>query len=212
MKVQALLPLMAATVAIAPSPASSAILIEDIESAVAIPDNFSFKTELEADFSLVSQTGDLSSISVTAPARINFYALGSESGLENTFLFGALSHTEADYAYDPTRLIGSADFTSPGSLGGLVFMSDGGLPAVPGLSNFGIFLPVGFSGSSYLTDTLVFGYDDGGASDDDYDDFVILAQISPIPEAHTWALLVAGFGLVGWQMRRSRARGLSTAG
>src|SRR3546814_12289161 len=79
----------------------------------------------EADYSLVSQTGDLSSISVTAPARINFYALGSESGLENTFLFGALSHTEADYAYDPTRLIGSADFTSPGSFGGLVFMSDG---------------------------------------------------------------------------------------
>src|SRR3546814_11707502 len=87
-------------------------LFRSIESAVAIPDNFSFKTELEADFSLVSQTGDLSSISVTAPARINFYALGSESGLENTFLFGALSHTEADYAYDPTRLIGSADFTS----------------------------------------------------------------------------------------------------
>src|SRR3546814_10124077 len=66
-------------------------------------------------------------------------------------------------------LIGSTDFTSPGSFGGLVFMSDGGLPAVPGLSNFGIFLPVGFSGSSYLTDTLVFGYDDGGASDDDYE-------------------------------------------
>src|SRR3546814_1573450 len=104
MKVQALLPLMAATVAITPSPASAAILIEDIESAVTIPDNFSFKTELEADYSLVSQTGDLSSLSVTAPARINFYALGFESCLEYTFMFGALSHTEADYAYDPTQI------------------------------------------------------------------------------------------------------------
>src|SRR3546814_8962240 len=109
MKVQALLPLMAATVAITPSPASAAILIEDIESAVTIPDNFSFKTELAADYSLVSQTGALSSISVTAPARINFYALGSESGLENTFLFGALSHPEADYA----SAIGRAHVCTP---------------------------------------------------------------------------------------------------
>src|SRR3546814_3779636 len=78
-------------------------------------------------------------------------------------------------------LIGSADFTSPGSFGGLVFMSDGGLPAVPGLSNFGIFLPVGFSGSSYLTDTLVFGYDDGGASDDDTMILWTSAKLPPFP-------------------------------
>ncbi|RZT10130.1 PEP-CTERM motif-containing protein [Duganella sp. CF402] len=40
---------------------------------------------------------------------------------------------------------------------------------------------------------------DGAFTDDD-----IGRDVSPVPEADTWAMLLAGLGLVGWQVRRSR--------
>ena len=210
MKLRNLLPMFALAAAFV-TPAKAAILVDGIGDTMAVPDNFAFKSQLEADSSLVTQSSNLLSISLTEAARITFYALGSESNLENSFFFGSLNDTEQNYSYDPTRVIGSVDITSPGTLGGLLFTSSGGLPAVPGLSNFGIFLPSGFSGTSFLTDRLVFGYDDGGPADDDFDDFVIAAQISPIPEVRTWFLMLAGFGLVGMQLRRNRLKAPSVA-
>lgn len=205
--------LIAAAFAVAglAAPASSAILVGGIGTTQAIPDNFSFKSQLASDYSLVSQSNDLLTINLTSPARLTFYALGSESSLVNNFYFGALNSTEQNFAYDPSRVIGSVDVTSAASLGGLVFTSSGGLPAVPGVSNFGVFLPTGFSGTSFSTDWLVFGYDDGGFGDNDFDDFVVGVQVSPIPEAHIWALMIAGFGLVGLQLRRNRHRSPSVA-
>lgn len=193
------------------APASAAILVGGIGSTETIPDNFSFKGNLASDFSLVSQSNDLLSINLTSPARLTFYALGSESGLENTFSFGPVTSTEQNFSYDASRVIGSLDVASAVSLGGLVFTSNGGVPAVPGMSNFGIFLPNGFNGASFDTNWLVIGYDDGGSSDNDFDDFVVGIQVSPIPEPHIWALMIAGFGLVGMQLRRHRNRSPSVA-
>jgi hypothetical protein len=210
MRRHALLPLLA-FFAFTAQPASASFLVQDIADPISIPSSFAFTSELGSDYSLFTQTSNLSSIALTGAARITFYALGSESALENNFFFGPLSATENDYSYDPTRLIGSIDINSPTNLGGLVFTSSSGLPAVPGTSNFGIFLPLGFSETSYLTDTLIFGYDDGANGDNDYDDFVVLAQISPIPEARTWLLMLAGFGFVGMQLRRRKYRHMSTA-
>lgn len=210
MKTGAFLPLAAAFAALA-GPANAAIFVDGIGSTIAVPGSFAFKAQLESDYSLAVQGNQLTSISLTSPARLSFYAVGSESAYTNSFFFGPISSTEADFAYDPTRFIGSITINSPTSLGGLAFSSSGGLPAVPGSSNFAVFLPTGFSGTSFTTDRLIFGYDDGGGGDNDFDDFVILAQISPIPEPRTWLLMLAGFGIVGMQMRRSRRKIASTA-
>lgn len=49
----------------------------------------------------------------------------------------------------------------------------------------------------------------GGFGPDD-DDF-LTGDVSPVPEADTWAMLLAGLGLLGWQARR-RARAAAKAG
>src|SRR3546814_13455977 len=81
------------------------------------------------------------------------------------------------------------------ALTNFVFSSSGGSSASPGSAQFSIFLPTGFAGGTFNTDWLVFGFDDTVGGDADYDDFIIGAQISPIPEPPMWALMIAGFGL-----------------
>jgi hypothetical protein len=39
--------------------------------------------------------------------------------------------------------------------------------------------------------------------DDNHDDFIVKATISAIPEPATWAMMILGFGLVGFAARRS---------
>jgi len=47
---------------------------------------------------------------------------------------------------------------------------------------------------------------DFGASDTWLDQTLtlnLIGVVSPVPEAHTWAMLLAGLGLVGWRLRNS---------
>ena len=48
------------------------------------------------------------------------------------------------------------------------------------------------------------GYNDsaGSASLGDWDDFVVGVNLSPIPEPETYAMLLAGLGLLGFAARR----------
>jgi hypothetical protein len=51
----------------------------------------------------------------------------------------------------------------------------------------------------------VVGYNDS-ALHDDWDDFVVGINVAPIPEPQTYALLLAGLGVVGFVARRRQAR------
>lgn len=201
---RAILPALAAASALA-APAGAAIFIDGISSISPVAAANDFKSDLNTNYGLTSQTNSFSSISLTAPARITFYALASESGYQNTFSFEGLSSTEQNFAFDTSRVIGTVNVAA-GSLSGLSFTSNVGVPGSPGNPHFAVFLPTGFSGTTFSGDWVVFGYDDSNRGDDDFDDFIIGAQISPIPEPQAWALMVAGFGLVGWQLRRGRKR------
>lgn len=210
MKSSVLLSALAMATALA-TPASAALLVDGINSTSALAPGNSFAAQLNANYGYTQQTTDYSGISLTRPARITFYALASESGYADTFSFEGLSNTENAYAFDTSRVIGSLKVAA-GSLAGMSFTSNLGLPALPGQPNFAVFLPTGFNGGSFNSDWLVFGFDDGyGKSNKaDYDDFIVGAQISAIPEPHTWAMVIAGFGLVGLQLRRSRGKSLSS--
>lgn len=209
MKFKYLAPAIALAAGVA-SPASAAFFIEGIGSTSAIAPNNDFAGELDANYSYTLQTSDFTGLSLLSPARITFYALASESGYEDSFSAYGVNGVESNFSFDASRVIGTADVAA-GALTDFVFSSSGGSSASPGSTQFSIFLPTGFAGGTFNTDWLVFGFDDTVGGDADYDDFIIGAQISPIPEPQMWALMIAGFGLVGLQLRRARKSGVTVA-
>ncbi len=202
MKFKAFLPALAAA-SVFISPASAAIMIDGIGSTSPIASNNDFAGALSSTYSYTSQANNFSSISLTAPAQITFYALASESGYNNSFSANGVSGSESEFAFDTSRVIGSVDLPA-GALSDLKFTSNHGTDGVAGGPQLAVFLPSGFSGSSFSSDWVVFGYDDTAGGDADFDDFIVGAQISAVPEAHIWALMIVGFGLVGLQLRRNR--------
>src|SRR3546814_1308671 len=95
-----------------------------------------------------------------------------------------------------------------GDLSGAInFFSNGaGDPLTFNSFQVGIFLPTGFQGSSYHTQHLWVGFDDSRYIDpnDNHDDSII--RISAVPAPATWLTMIAGFGLVGYQLRRRGAK------
>ena len=51
---------------------------------------------------------------------------------------------------------------------------------------------------------LILGFNDGLRVDSDYDDMVVGLKVVAIPEPETYALLMAGLGVVGFVARRRR--------
>lgn len=153
------------------------------------------------------------SLVLNGPALITFYFMGSESGFNDTFSTSTLSLTENtlftnNFAGGGT-LIGSQVFAG-GSLAGLLNFTTtnaNGASATVGQDGFGIFLGANqVSGSNFTT--LYFGYDDEIRNqDDNHDDFIVRAVIQAVPEPATWAMMIAGFGLVGGAMRLRRREG-----
>lgn len=89
------------------------------------------------------------------------------------------------------------DFTFFGQMGS--FAENGGDSA-----NHGSFVVLGQNVQTQLgTFAYVLGYNDS-ALHDDWDDFVV--GITPVPEPSTYALLLAGLGVVGFVARRRRSR------
>lgn len=205
MKFKYLLSALALTAATV-SPASAAFFIDGIGTVGSVAANNDFAGDLSANYSYTLQSNDFGGISLTAPARITFYALASESGYTDTFSGYGVNGVESNFSFDASRVLGSA-IVGAGGLTDLNFTSNLGTSGGPGSAQFAIFLPTGFSGSTFNTDWLVFGFDDTVGGDADFDDFIIGAQISPIPEPQMWALIIAGFGLVGLQLRRGRRAG-----
>ncbi|MBK7284314.1 MAG: PEP-CTERM sorting domain-containing protein [Sphingomonadales bacterium] len=58
------------------------------------------------------------------------------------------------------------------------------------------------------TNVFYLGFDDQiTKTDDNHDDFIVKVSVnSPVPEPSTWAMLLFGFGVVGFALRRRLAR------
>jgi len=196
-----------------PAQAEAAAIIE-FDATSEISDSNDFKAWL-GGVGLTRYATLGSSIVLDAETLIRFEFLGTDSGFSDTFSTVSapvISYTETTTFQDSFLapiLLGTATF-GPGSLAGLLnFSSLGGAPATVGQDGFGIFLAADqLSGAG--VDTFYFGYDDEvTGQDDDHDDLIIRATllsraVTPVPEAATWALLVAGFGLAGAALRRRR--------
>ena len=214
-----LLAALACTTMIALPASAQAAAIIDFGTSTEISESNNFKSLLNG-LGLTRYASLGSSITLDAGSSIRFEFLGTESGYSDTFstVPGALSYTEATLLQNnflAPILIGTAAFDA-GTLAGLLnFSSSGGDPATIGQKGFGVFLgPNQVSGAA--VNTFYFGYDDRITGDDDFDDFIVRATLlaaepRAVPEPATWGLLLAGFGLAGFALRRrSRHEGLRT--
>jgi hypothetical protein len=152
------------------------------------------------------------SLILSDDAWIEFWFMGSESGFSDTFSAGPLSHTENTWYEDHFATpvyIGGAQFLSGSLLGKLVFTSNHGVTAGVGHDGFGIFLKAAQTTGQGVSEFYL-GYDDQiGQADDNHDDFVVRVLVSAVPEPGTWAMLVAGFALVGSLLRRRKNNGVA---
>ena len=181
-------------------------------STLPIPGNNDFQSELNGlGFGVYASVG--ASIILNGPAQLMFEFLGSESGYSDTFsTSGGLSYTETsslENHFLAPVFIGWQSFSGASTdLANLLnFTSSLGGPATVGDSGFGIFLARNaVSGGTY--NTFYIGYDDQITNrDDNHDDFLVKVTVnSPVPEPTTWAMLLFGFGIVGFALRRRVSR------
>jgi hypothetical protein len=194
-----------------------------------IPSANDFQSQLQGQGLSYFTAGPGSSISLTAPALLEFTYMGSESGFRDNFtatsLGGPIFKQENSTGLDNQWvgggpgggvLIGSGAFNA-GSLFGLLTFNSldaGALAAGIGSAGFGIFIPSAQSGgplNPYSTNVFYIGYDDQATRpDDNHDDILIRVRVlAAVPEPATWAMMLLGFAGIGFAVRRSRKPGLA---
>lgn len=183
------------------------------------PNNFAAALAATAQNITKFASSGVTSLALTSSGLIKFEFFGKEALKTNKFTVGSLSYTAtatpvvqnhfgAAFGGDNTPFnIGSINLT-PATFNPQFFINGGGAPYGPGSENFG----VGLSGSapasgSYLTNTLWLLFDDK-TTDDNHDDLVIRATFV-VPELSTWAMMLAGFGIMGLLMRSRRTARVS---
>lgn len=176
----------------------------------AIPASNDFQSQLNG-LGLTQYATAGASLFLNGPASLVFEFLGSESGYNDTFsTVGGLTYTETSWLEDHFAapiLIGTEYFAGGDLFKLLNFTSNLGVGATVGDDGFGIFLgPRAVSGGTY--NTFYLGFDDEiTRQDDNHDDFIVRVTVnSPVPEPSTWAMLLFGFGIVGFALRRRLSR------
>ena len=180
----------------------------------AIPSNNNFQGNLNGA-GLYQYTAGGASISLSGKANVTFEFLGSESGFSDSFSAGGgaifVSENSSFTAWNPVTL-GTLTYNA-GSITDWIFNSSGGAQNKGiGTLEFGIFLPRGaVANGSYASNVLYLGFDDQiNGDDDNHDDIIIRVTAEDfggqgtVPEPASWAMLIAGFGLVGAVSRRRR--------
>lgn len=199
-----LLASLAASALVAPSAANAAFLV-NYSNNFAIPQANDFRAPLTT----LGQTRltTMGTIMLTTAATIAFEYLGSESGLVDRFTAGPVTGTENNTNnFAAPVLLGSASFNA-GVFAPTFSSSGSSMLSGPGKDAFGILLGTLTAPSgSFNSNVLYFAFDDlVTGADDDYDDFIVRATISSVsnavPEPTTWAMIMLGFGVVGYSLR-----------
>ena len=146
------------------------------------------------------------------PADVTYSYLGSEAGfqdkafhtLPNTLLFTTPGSTGGAFSTACGICVSSPFFIANGSLpfqfvSPLGTINNGSNGAAE--PNFGVWL------SADATTAYLFFNDKGAGPDADFDDMIIKAtlSVSKVPEPSTYAMLLAGLGIMGAVVRRRRS-------
>lgn len=153
----------------------------------------------------------LGALAITKAHTVTYTYLGQESGFidafYNLYVSGSkLLETDTPGVTSITQKVFSAgqlDFKFEGNTG--LYAYNVGNNWAPKTSIGLIGTDMTIKGSTYA---YVIGYNDsaGSATLGDWDDFVIGVNVAPIPEPETYAMLLAGLGLMGFVARRRKQR------
>lgn len=186
--------------------AQAAQFVVTVGSLQAIPGNNNFQATLNG-LGLFDYTDANASISLTDTRKLKFEYLGKEAGFTNTFEALPLSYTAGppnfqDLFGAPLQI--GTRTQAAGAITDWHFIRPDAAKFGIGTPEFGIFLPRGLQGGgTYNSRVLYLGFDDTGAGpDDNHDDMII--RVSMVPEPAMWAMMIAGFGMVGITARRRR--------
>lgn len=164
-----------------------------------------------ADFDGPVQLGSVTS----GYGVITFTYLGQESGFTDSLgmliaPFASLLETDVvgksvSASFGPgTVPFAFVDSNGGGAMNGGFWTGNNSIGLIA--TNFSVTnVPVGSLLTMGQTFDLVIGYNDSGVGHDDWDDFVVGVNFAPIPEPETYALMLAGLGVVGFVARRRRA-------
>lgn len=169
-----------------------------------VPSNNDFQANLQG-IGLFNYTDIGSAVSLSSASKLKFEFVAREASFNNTFRTSSLTFTSMGpntIAWDAAVPIGTQSYGA-GAITDWQFIRPDSTSFSIGTQQFGIFLPRGVTANSgtFSTRVLYLGFDDTGAGpDDNHDDMII--RVSVVPEPATWAMMIAGFGLVGAAVRR----------
>jgi hypothetical protein len=135
-----------------------------------------------------------------------FYAtyLGNESGYTNNYTLGVgktlLESNDLGATVSKSVGAGTVGFSFSDDHGGT--FSNGN--AQTGVLGFTI---MNGQTNQYGTFDYILGFNDSYTGDADYDDFVVgvkFVPVAPVPEPQTYAMLLAGLGMIGFTARRRK--------
>jgi hypothetical protein len=135
-----------------------------------------------------------STVSFTNAGPVQFTYIGKEAGNTNTFGLGIVDAV-GNRVFTTTNTPGTI---SNGVVGAGVF-SFYFFDISTGLTVVNPSFAIGVAQGADKTKAM-FVFNDNGSSDGDYDDMVV--SISAVPEPETYAMLLAGLGLIGTIARR----------
>jgi hypothetical protein len=143
--------------------------------------------------------------------RVTVTFLGKDAGhVDQLFFDGALALDNLGTAlstYGPFHGGGALDFKFRDSRDGASVQNGGHPPTFASYVVFGSFDPLGMF-SAYTKGgefDYVLGFNDSWKYDSDYNDLVIGIKVSAVPEPESYALLLAGLGIMGFVASRRRA-------
>jgi hypothetical protein len=157
--------------------------------------------------------GRLSVVGLGAnPALVTYTYLGKEAGFPNNF-YSQFSAGGIVFQNTPQTAIGTTVSVVTNSGGLLPFAFEGYTGNYA--RNAGTWDPnasIGLIAENYTilsgagagTYSYILGFNDTYTGHNDWDDMVIGVNIAPIPEPETYAMLLAGLGLMGFVARRRK--------